>query len=177
MAERTFYGRSKKVWNCGSKIVCLEYHPNFEKLIDFLQVLDIKVVFSYKNTIGDLLIKNSPNIESGIVYKIPCRCDSFYIGQTSVELKERIKQHKKAITNNDYSNACCVHYSKCNSELLWHQASILYKINDYFTRNFVESVCIMKTFNDNFNTSLGICKLDKVTLDLACKQFKINDRV
>ena len=46
-----------------------------------------------------LLRQKAKNIlkQTGVIYKIPCSCEKFYIGKTGRELHQRILEHQKAI--------------------------------------------------------------------------------
>jgi predicted GIY-YIG superfamily endonuclease len=42
----------------------------------------------------------------GVIYKLPCNsCDQVYIGQTRLNVMERMKQHKEALKKADTSRA------------------------------------------------------------------------
>ena len=133
--------------------LCLPYHPAFNDIIYPLKLLDFHVNFSYPNTIGKSLIRNSPKCERGIVYKIPCVCSRFYIGQTGKELGKRVDQHKSYVNNNMPNSALNIHHSICNNPIQWNRSSILYKSNNYIERNILESACIEFSKEVNINTS------------------------
>ena len=53
--------------------------------------------------------------EAGSVYAIPCNnCNNIYIGQTGRSLKERLKEHERAIRGKYNSNALYRHQSETN---------------------------------------------------------------
>jgi hypothetical protein len=57
---------------------------------------NITTLFKTKNTIGGFLRKMKPNDlrdKPQCIYRIPCKCDIEYIGETSRTLGVRIKEH------------------------------------------------------------------------------------
>ena len=107
LAKRTFYNKEKR--NIKSNYISLPYHPLLRDIVYPMKLLGFKVAFSYQNTIGKTLIRNSPLCNEGIVYKIPCGCGRFYVGQSGKPLDKKISQQKYNISRNDQRNAINIH--------------------------------------------------------------------
>lgn len=79
----------------------LPYHYSFFDLVQIVKSFNnIRLVFTYSDTVKKLLIKNfvSTNVDVGI-YRINCsNCTDFYFGQTD-RFKDRIKEHQRDIRN------------------------------------------------------------------------------
>ncbi len=94
--------------------ISLPYIPNLTfKIARFLKQYGIQTVSKKGQTIGSLLMKNSPSVQKepkDIVYKIPCQdCNKFYIGQTSRYLSKRISEHQTDLQNQNQDSATTVH--------------------------------------------------------------------
>ena len=99
-AKKIFYQNRSDVSreNLTSNNLILPYFSEFSVLPRLLRKLDIQVIFKYENTWSKFLIKNSPNNDCNIIYKIPCRdCGKYYIGETSKCINFRVNQHKNYV--------------------------------------------------------------------------------
>ena len=47
----------------------------------------------------------NPDKVKGVIYSIPCYCGKVYIGETGQTLKDRLGEHKRAVTNGNTNNA------------------------------------------------------------------------
>lgn len=158
--------------NTANKTIVLPFHENFLDIVPTLKKLDVKVAFSYDNTIKSRLIKNSPKGEEGCVYKIPCKgCNSYYVGQTGKDLKTRVKQHKYNVKYCAESSALFQHKFKCDHHIDWDNAVSVIKKKGFDERNIIESCIISKTYNDNLNLSYGHFKCDVVICDLISQRY------
>lgn len=69
------------------------------------------VIFGYKKglTLGKLFTKNFKGkdpTETNVIYKLSCdSCNQIYIGQTKLNVAERMKQHKEGLRKPDTSRA------------------------------------------------------------------------
>ncbi|CAF1527322.1 unnamed protein product [Rotaria magnacalcarata] len=69
------------------------------------------VIFGFKKglTLSKLFIKNFKGTDPmniGVVYKLTCnKCDQIYIGQTKLNVNERMTQHKNGLRKLDISRA------------------------------------------------------------------------
>ena len=120
LARKTVYSENRER-NNKLEVLSLPYHPNFESIVHPLRLLGFCTTFSYPNTIGKCLICNSPNSNEGVIYKVPCKCGEFYIGQSGKSMEKRIENHKYNIRTNNKSNAICVHSNACNFPIDWQQ--------------------------------------------------------
>ena len=61
----------------------MPYNDRLAKIKHLFKIININLVFSFKNTIKNIFIKYSPKNVSSCIYKIPFdNCGSFYVGQT-----------------------------------------------------------------------------------------------
>ena len=58
-------------------------------------------VFKSETTLRSHLLRPKdafqPNKQDGVVYRIPCECGKFYIGETGGPMQDRIKEHEREI--------------------------------------------------------------------------------
>ena len=123
-ARRVFY---KTTGPCARElpknVLVLPYNYNINNVKFILRSLNINVIFSFKNTIRNFLIKNSPENKSCCIYKVPCfQCNRYYIGQTGKGLETRVKQHKYAIRSANESNALFNHVRDEGHSIDWENA-------------------------------------------------------
>ena len=110
---------------------------------------------------------------NNIIYHIPCMdCCSFYIGQTSKDLKVRINQHKYSVRTGQTSNALFVHLSEQSHRINWSQSTVIARCNDFRSRNILESAIIQITSEENCNLSPGQFSLDPLILNSFKKDLK-----
>ena len=68
------------------------------------------MVFKSASTLRKQLVhvktKQNPDKVKGVIYSIPCDCGNVYIGET---LKDRLGEHKRAVTNGNTNNAITVY--------------------------------------------------------------------
>ena len=121
------------------------------------------------------LIRNSPLCNEGIVYKIPCGCGRFYIGQSGKSLDKRISQHKYSISRNDQRSAINIHTQTCNFPMKWSESIPIFFRKNFVERNIIESACIHHTKTVHMNSNFGLYKLDPVVLHVFKQQFKLKD--
>ena len=155
LAKKTYYASNKPAKG-KNPVLILPYHPIFKDISHPLNIINIRTVFSFSSTLGNILIRNSPKYDEGIVYQIPCDCKSFYVGQTSKPLQKRIKQHQYSIRTNDNSNSINLHRNSCNKAILWNESKELFKRNNYVERCLLESACISVSSRKNFNSRFGV---------------------
>ena len=128
----------------------------------------------YTNTIGKTLIRNSPVYKEGIVYKVPCTCGKFYIGQSGKTLDTRLSQHEYNVARDDSSSALNLHTRQCHQPIRWNGAEEIYHRADYTERNIIETACIHYSKTNNINNHNGIYKLDDILLHIFKSQYKVN---
>ena len=176
LAKKTFYktGNNHKFEN--SNTLVLPFHPCFSNVIYPLKLLNIHTVFSYNSTIGRTLIRNRPKHENGVIYKIPCECGKYYVGQTGKDVNKRISQHQYCIRRDSPNNAINLHVNQCGSPILWNETQILYKQNNFHLRNILETACINYSMQHNFNTSQGLFKLNPLVSHVIAQQYKIKSK-
>ena len=174
LAKRTFYS-GKKVHMENSNFISLPYHPTLETIVQPLKLLGFCATFSYPMTIGKTLIRNSPVDDEGVVYKIPCKCRKYYTGQRGKSLDTRILNHKYNVRTDNPRSAICLHSRTCTFPIDWCQSKILFKNVNFIERNIIETACICHTKQDNFNSNLGLYKLDPFVLHTIQQQYKMHN--
>ena len=177
LAKKSYYRNDKpSPFNLKTSLV-LPFHPCLENTTYPLKRLNIDVVFSYRNTIGRTIIRNTPKYDAGIVYRVPCECGKHYLGQTCKKLSKRLNQHKEAIRTNSMSNAINKHTYDCDKPISWSNSDILYKCTDFTLRNILESALIQAGREHNFNHSKGIFNIDPLCLHVATQQYKFRKKL
>ena len=173
-AKKKFYSTSNDNSRTVTKnTLVLPYFSGFESIKSLLKPFNVSLIFSYRNSVRDLLIKNSPKCNNNIIYHIPCMdCCSFYIGQTSKELKVRINQHKYSVRTGQTSNALFVHLSEKSHRINWSHSSVIARCNDFRSRNILESAIIQITSEHNCNLSPGQFSLDPLIISSFKKDLK-----
>ncbi|CAF4157396.1 unnamed protein product, partial [Rotaria sordida] len=95
----TYYGDETIIMSNKIKNIIKSLFPTFE------------IIFGYKKgtTLAKLFTKNFKGkdpMEIGVVYKLTCKtCDQVYIGQTKLNINERMKQHKEGLRKPETSRA------------------------------------------------------------------------
>ena len=84
--------------------------------------LKCRIIFKKNRTIGDNFrekLKGNNIKKIGVVYKIECsNCDKFYIGQTSKNVEERMKQHQDNLNKINPSMNTITEHVKMNKHQL-----------------------------------------------------------
>ena len=177
LAKKTFYSVDERVKFDIDNVLVLPYTPTFDYISHPLKRMGFSVTFSYPSSIGKFLIRNSPKNDNGIVYKIPCGCGKFYIGQSGKNLEKRVSQHQYSVATGQHCNAISCHTQHCNFPIKWKESEILYRNNNYIERNLIETACIQHTMLRNFNTSTGLFKVDPLFLHVFKSQYKVADKL
>ena len=164
--KKIFYRNNDNNNNNNKKmenILVLPFNEKLMKIKYLFKIINVDLVFSFKNTLKNILIKNSPTNNTSCLYKIPCNnCGSFYIGQTSKSLSIRIAQHKNYVRTAQENSAIFCHYQEYNHPVSWKDSSEILYISNFYTRNLLESILIKVTFDKNMNLSLGMYTTDKI---------------
>jgi hypothetical protein len=136
---------------------------------------NIRLIFSYSNTIRKNLIVNKPSNENsaGGVYRVPCKmCNKFYIGETIKTLETRLKQHKYAVRTANNNNAIFRHMQDEDHQIDWDSSSFLFKSNKKDILQMVESILITKI--PNFNLSPGFYTVPENLRESILKLIQIH---
>ena len=174
-SKQTFYNKNSKTKQNYNKILVLPYNESFKEIPRLCSKLNISVVFNYRNKIKDLLIKNAPLDNQGVIYKINCiSCDKFYVGSTGRILNDRIKEHSKAIQYKQQNSAIFNHYLDTGHRFNFNNVEILKKCPFYKKRNIIESFYIDNTWERNVNNHTGPIKLDNISKRLLYNIYKID---
>ena len=113
---------------------------------------NIRIATCTSKTIKDLIKPPRPTTNegtcSGCIYAIPCsKCNGIYVGETSRPLKSRMDEHRRALLQDDRSNALTVHRNAFGHNFDLDGVIILKKINDRMKRKTIEAAAIK-----NFHT-------------------------
>ncbi|XP_046485286.1 uncharacterized protein [Neodiprion pinetum] len=104
-------------------------------------------VFKVKDLFSRLKDKVEKEDRSGLVYRIPCSCGKWYVGQTRQKLKTRVRQHKldcrpeKSIKNNKTALAEH-HFVEDGHNFQFEDVEILDLEKNYMKRNLSEMIFI-----------------------------------
>ena len=160
-AQKTFYSNSVREPFNNQNLLVLPYNKCLENVPKFCKNFNIKVIFRYSNTLKSLLIRNSPRVSHGCIYRVPCmNCNCFYIGQSGKGLETRIKQHKYSVRMGQMSNALFLHVNDFNHRVDWDGSEVILYCDNIVKRNVIESALIKSYNGDLLNISQGIYKLD-----------------
>ena len=173
-AKKTFYNVKVREPYDFSNLLVLPYNDNFSKISSLLKDFKVNVVFRSSNTVKEKLIKNSPVVSNGCVYKVPCStCDMFYVGQTGKSLTTRLNQHKYSIRTGQDSNALFAHIRDCDHPIAWNNAHSVVKCKGIIERNIIESSLIKHHREKVFNLSPGLYKLDGFVIKKIVANYKV----
>ena len=161
-----------------TNVIIVPYSDRLNGIRPILKKLQINLVFSFKNTIKNILIKNSPYKTTGCVYKLPCMdCPKFYIGQTGRDLSLRIKEHKYAVRTAKDTSALFCHVRATNHAIDWNNCVEIITNNKYFERLILESITIKFTKDNNFNLSPGAYITDEFIENKILDDFKLKELI
>ncbi|XP_044757911.1 uncharacterized protein LOC123316054 [Coccinella septempunctata] len=109
-------------------------------------------LFTTKRFFTNLKFKTPYNLESGVVYKIPCaNCNKCYIGQTKQYLRDRMKQHKYDSENiaNFNKTALTLHQMTTGHKFNFEDVKILDREEVGYRRNISEMIHIKRNYTVN----------------------------
>ena len=148
----TFYNTAQRRVQDNTNFICVPFAAQFVPLKAPLKKLGFNLAFQWSSTMERRLIKNSPMALSPSVYKISCRCGSFYIGQTGKMIEQRAREHFLAFSRNEENSSFTIHYKSCTLGFLWQSPTQLFRISNHVERNMLENALINYSWNDNFNS-------------------------
>ena len=171
-ARKTFYSVEDRIFDL-KNILTLPFNISFMNIPKLLKDFNVNVIFKNQNTVKTLLIKNSPTVNKGCIYEIPCRdCDKCYLGQSGKDISVRLKQHQYAVRTGNTSNALFVHIWDNDHNINWEGAREIGHCKDIVKRNIIESSLIKANSGRIFNLSPGLYKLDSFIVRKIIEQFK-----
>ena len=129
------------------KILVLPYCKGLsERLSRLCRKLDIQLVSTSKRTLRSELmhVKNKTPKErvAGVVYKVDCCCGQTYIGETGRSMEVRMKEHQRAVRQDNTNNGIAVHANNTMHNILWESAQILHRETHWHRRKVLESLYI-----------------------------------
>ena len=99
-------------------------------------------------------------------------CNSYYIGETSKELTDRVKNPKRSIQCAQTSNAVFLHVRDFSHPIDVNNAQCILCCPDTTTRNIIEPALIQLTYESNMNNSKGLYTFDNILLKLFYNQSR-----
>ena len=121
-----------------------------EAIRQILAPLGVKTSFRPTNTLRNMLVHPKDPMptekKSGVVYCIPCgSCPQTYIGQAGRTLEQRLKEHEKAVRDeNITTSALAEHVQKTGHPIEWTQTEVVHTCNRTVKRCLLESWTIQK---------------------------------
>ena len=94
-------------------------------------------------------------VQKCMVYRIPCKCGSVYIGETVRQLKTCITKHKKAVINANPKNAIAVHVWNTGHNIQWSETSDIDCEENGYRRRIKKALYIRGSAN-TINTDPGL---------------------
>lgn len=171
-SKKTYYKVEQKPKKEYKNILVLPYYEKFKNIPYLCNKINLNVIFSYKDKISNILIKNSPNDDLGVVYKINCQnCDKFYIGNTGRHIDVRMSEHKALVKSKDKKSPLHLHYLDTGHSMDLNHVEIITKCPTYKKRNLIESFFINATWNNNINIHSGPVKFDNIAKHFFKKIF------
>lgn len=130
-----------------------------EKIARVLRKHNVITRFNCVTKISDKLPGAKDKIPQDLhegVYRVPCSCGEYYIGETCRSMKIRLQEHRRATKNKQHQlSAISEHaWSEPGHNILFEDAKILAKESKYFPRLIREAIEIVKT-PANFNRDQG----------------------
>ena len=116
-----------------------------EAIRRIIRSLDIQVIFRPLTTLRKMISrpKDPTSIfsQTGVVYNISCQeCSSSYVGQTGRSLQQRIREHKRAVQQQNIStNALAEHAWHKGHKINWDKPTILARHPYLMQRCILES--------------------------------------
>ena len=102
----------------------------------------LEVSFKPPPTLRSFLFKKKPKqiVRHGFVYRIPCStCSWSYVGETGRTLKERLTEHKRAVSQFVTSSEVANHVLETGHVMDWDKAECLSHESSYSRRLFKEA--------------------------------------
>ena len=88
--------------------------------------------------------RKPPDTQPG-VYKIPCECGQFYVGETGRSLRTRLKEHQTSFRRNEWEKSAIVkHAQQQNHRIDWSNAELITSIKHWHTRRVREAIEILQ---------------------------------
>ena len=131
-----------------------------EPLHRHLQQQGIRTVIKSDTTLRSQLVRPKdpadPNVQDGVVFKIPCTCGRVYIGETGRPMQERMKEHDRDIRlAHTHNSAVSDHANGTGHKPLWNETKLFDGESHWYTRKVKEAICI-RLKPDNINRGDGV---------------------
>ena len=97
---------------------------------------------------------------SGVIYTIPCECDTSYIGETGCTLHLRVQEHRRVVHNSDMNNGIALHVMKMHHKIQWEEARVILT-EPQLTRRKVKEALIIRRTQNSMNLDKGF-QLDNI---------------
>ena len=104
---------------------------------------------------------------------INCKtCDSFYVGETSLKLKDRLQQHDRALKIHDRINALVVHRKSTHHAIDLKGAKIICNVTDLTKRRIIEAAAIDRA--TTMKQRPGFYNISPYISEMILKENKVN---
>ena len=127
----------------GARRYSLTYYPGiYERISRVLAQVGRRVTGRPVRRLADSLVRKrqEEKVPLGVVYVIKCgMCEWSYVGETSRTLKERLKEHRRMVTNMSDASEIARHVMETGHRMEWDKADILAKEENYGRRIFKEA--------------------------------------
>ena len=125
-----------------------------ERVNKILRPYNIRLGSKPTNTLKSKLciLKDKINDEdkTNCVYQISCgECPAQYIGQTSRELKTRVKEHQRAVATFDPNSLIYQHLQETDHFFNWNSSKFIQSNPNNECRRILESIYSVKIIIDN----------------------------
>ena len=89
----------------------------------------IKTIFSSTQSLNNILCNQKsklPHNSNPGVYRLQCKCNNTYIGETKIRISTRVTEHQKDVFHMRWkSSGVAEHAKKCDAGLRWEEAETL----------------------------------------------------
>ena len=164
--------KKQNLTNQEKNILVLPYIKGLSERINTLcRKLNVQLVSTSKLTIRSLLVQVKNKVKydqkNGVVYKVDCECGQTYIGETGRSMEVRMKEHRRAVLQDNKNNGIAVHANNTMHDIQWSSAEVLHSESHWYKRKVLESLYINdKHSSDKMNLDNGL-KLNSTWVTLA----------
>lgn len=142
-----------------------------DKISKILRRHQIKTIFKPHRKLHSFMrpIKSQIPLHSSGVYKIPCSCESVYVGQTGRLVSTRLKEHMRHTKNQHTEKSALADHSVNTKHLInFEETSVIKKCDRYYRRLIHEAIEINK-HKDSIIQEQIVCPLKEAWVPLLRK--------
>ena len=175
---RNILNKKKAKENSEIRRITLPTNKQSLQLQNSLARCPIKIATTTSTTIKELLNKKKPQNQTdpnliGGLYTIPCKtCNLFYVGETSLKLKDRLQPHDRALKIHDRLNALVVHRESTHHAIDLKGAKIICNVTDVTKRRIIEAAAIDRA--TTMKQRPGFYNISPYISEMILKENKVN---